>query len=201
MNDEIAARLIQAAARRGETGRAICAIAGESGAGKTTLALGIRAELQRAGLNAVVLHQDDYFRLPPQANHEARVRDLAWVGPGEVRLDRLEGDLAAFADGAPSLKVPRLTRPGDAFEDVQLDIGPARILLVEGTYSFLLPEVDLRVFLEGDYLHTEAARRARGRDPIDDFTNRILEIEHRIVREHRSRADVTVPVFQQLAGG
>ena len=135
-------------------------IAGESGCGKTTMAL----ELAEA-LDAQVLHQDDYFLFPPKENAARRRRDLSWVGRGEVDLERLQADF-------------------DAHE--------AATLIVEGTYVTRLDGIDLRVFIELDYRATEAARIARARDPIDEHTNRILAIEHEIIRRDLPLADVVV---------
>ena len=52
-------------------------IAGESGSGKSTLALALQHVLHENGQKAMVLHMDDYFKLPPASNHNKRIEDIA----------------------------------------------------------------------------------------------------------------------------
>ncbi len=160
---EIASRLAPMIAPR-----AVCSVAGESGVGKTTLCRALCEVWAERGVAARILHQDDYFHLPPSDNHARRVADPSWVGKGEVDLARLEADVAAFR------------RDGQG------------VLLVEGTYVTTLAGIDLRVFIAGDHRQTEAARRRRARDRIDDHTDRILAIEHALIRQDRARADVVL---------
>jgi hypothetical protein len=67
-----------------------------------------------------------------------------------------------------------------------------RVLIAEGTYTSLLEFADLRVFIDASYHETKKARLERARDLMDEFTAEILEREHRIIREHKSRADFLV---------
>ena len=62
-------------------------VAGESGSGKSEIAHCIAEVLEGEGKRALVLGQDDYFKLPPKSNHNRRLEGIDWVGPGEVRLD------------------------------------------------------------------------------------------------------------------
>ena len=64
------------------------------------------------------------------------------------------------------------------------------VLLVEGTYVARLEPVDLRVFIDLDYRQTEQWRRLRARDPIDELTDRVLAIEHELIRPDLERADI-----------
>ncbi len=180
------------ARRRHPSDRLCCTIAGESGTGKTTLALETAAQLDRQGLRAVVLHQDDYFRLPPRQNHARRLQDLSQVGPAEVRLDRLAEHLRAFVEGRSSILRPVLRRAEDRFAEERLELGDARVLIVEGTYVTRLEPVDVRVFIDGTYRQTEVARRQRARDLIDERTPAILAIEHRLVQADRARAHLVL---------
>ena len=67
--------------------RVVIAIAGESGSGKSVTATTLAGELDATGIVTIVLHQDDYFLLPPRTNHEHRVHDLRNVGPHEDLAD------------------------------------------------------------------------------------------------------------------
>jgi uridine kinase len=167
--------------------RPVCAIAGESGAGKTTLARALVHRLE----GALILHQDDYFHLPPTQTHARRQRDLGVVGPGEVDLGRLRDHIAAFRAGAPSIDAPVLAPGGDSFTARPTPLEAVCFLIVEGTYAMRLP-ADLRIFVSGTYRETLAARLARGRDPIDALTDRILAIEHDAIAPDRELADIVV---------
>lgn len=176
----------------------VCTVAGESGVGKTTLARDCALALDERGLPARILHQDDYFFLPPRANHRRRLEDSSRVGPDEVNVERLIADLLAFRQGADALVVPRVDASADDFVEVTLDLRDTRVLIVEGTYVTALPDVDLRVFVRGSHDSTLAARRSRGRDPIEVVTVEILAREHDLIAPHAGQADL---VLDQLSPG
>lgn len=156
----------------------VLAVAGESGAGKSTLGEALAA---RAG--AALLHQDDYFRLPPAENHAARVQDPARVGPGEVDLERLAAHAAAFIAGATRVQPPLLAAP------VPL-LRPR--LVVEGTYVLALPTLDAGIFIDRTFLQTRADRARRGRDPMDPFIEQVLLREQPQIRALAPRARVVL---------
>jgi len=169
--------------------RAVVTLGGESGTGKSSLA---RAVAEAFPQETFVLALDDYFRLPPRQNHTRRMADPEWVGLGEVDLDRLQLHVDAFLAGATELTIPQLDRAADCFHQIEVGLAAIRILVVEGTYATRLGGIDLRVFLDGDPGTTELARRERGRDVFDDATARALEVEHRLLRLERERAQLVL---------
>lgn len=169
-----------------------CAVAGESGAGKTTLAAALAAALTRAGHPTVTLHLDDYFHLPPRENHAARRLDIQRVGPGEVDLRRLDADLQRFLGGASALSVPVCEPEQDRFGTRRLSLRSARVLLVEGTWALRLTRPAHRVMLTADFRITRARRTQRGRDVIDAVTPKILAREHALLATDRERAHVLI---------
>ena len=66
------------------------------------------------------------------------------------------------------------------------------VVIAEGTYTTLLDNVDTRIFIARNRLETMAARRRRGREEMDPFIERVLEIEHEIIAPHRELADVLI---------
>ena len=112
----------------------VVGIAGESGSGKSITATCLARELDGAGRRARVIHQDDYFRLPPRSNHEHRLLDLAHVGPHEVNLDLLRTHIADFRAKRDNISVPLVDYPGNRFVTERFDFGQVDVLLVEGTY-------------------------------------------------------------------
>jgi uridine kinase len=168
-------------------------VSGESGSGKSETAHCIAEILEKRGLVCTVLAQDDYFELPPRSNHERRLEDFEWIGPGEVRLELLDSHVAALKAGsAEGLRKPLVFFEENRIGEEVLPPGPFDVIVVEGTYTALLENVDVRVFIDRDYRQTKKARLARARDPDTEFLERVLEREHRIITTHRERADVIV---------
>ena len=66
--------------------------------------------------------------------------------------------------------------------------------IAEGTYTTLLENVNTRVFIARNYLDTRAHREKRQRhsSELDEFTARVLRIEHEIISSHRRRADIVI---------
>ncbi|MBN2560730.1 MAG: zeta toxin family protein [Phycisphaerae bacterium] len=168
-------------------------IAGESGCGKTETAHCLAEAIEAGGRTCLILSQDDYFRLPPKSNHARRLEDISWVGLGEVQLDLLDAHITALKEHPDK----PLTKPLVHFEEDRIGaetIAPGKhdVVIVEGTYTSLLPSVDVRVFINRNYRQTKKARLTRARDPDVDFMERVLEIEHKEISKHRARADVII---------
>jgi uridine kinase len=156
----------------------VLAVAGESGAGKTTLANNIA---ERVG--AAVLHQDDFFFLSPSETRAKRLEDLANVGKEEVNLAVLEDAIVAFREGAAAVTPPLHHHP--------VSIAGER-LVIEGTYVLGLQGVDVRIFIDRTFQQTEEDRRRRGRDAMEPFIEEVLAIEQPIVRAQLESADIVV---------
>jgi len=172
--------------------RAAVGIAGESGSGKSELAAALQAALTECSVSSVILQQDDYFRLPPRSNDARRRSDIAWVGPQEVDLDRLDRDVITVVRGASQLEKPLVLYDENRITTETLQTSACRAVLVEGTYVSLLSSPSVRIFIDRDYHQTLEARRVRHREAFDPFIERVLEVEHTIIRPHRERADILV---------
>ncbi len=169
-------------------------VAGESGSGKSETATAIAEALEAEGIACVILQQDDYFVHPPKSNDRARRQDIAWVGPGEVKLDLMSAHLKAFHDKAAGIDKPLVDYATDSIGEEYMDFGNARVVIAEGTYTSLLDHVDVRVFIARDFDQTRAHREKRNRDAseLDPFIDGVLKIEHDIISSHRARADVVI---------
>jgi len=189
-----AAQIMDAIRARLEAGqRLIVTVAGESGSGKSEIGHCLAELAVGMGKKAFVFGQDDYFRLPPKSNHQRRLEGIAWVGPGEVRLDLLDEHMAALRDG---LDAP-LTKPLVFFDEDRIgeeQVAPERfdLVIAEGTYTSLLDSADLHAFIDRNYRQTKKNRLRRARDPATEFLERVLEIEHQIISAHKARADVII---------
>jgi uridine kinase len=67
-------------------------------------------------------------------------------------------------------------------------------VIAEGTYTSLLNNADIRVFIDRNYNDTRAHRVKRVRDEseLDEFVERVLKIEHQIISSHKARADYII---------
>ena len=172
--------------------RFVVGVAGESGSGKSVTASTLARTLVASGLSAVVLHQDDYFHLPPRANHAARERDIMHVGPGEVNLELMQAHIAEFLHGGDAIVVPMVNYATDRFEARRVELEGVTVLVVEGTYVLGLEDIDLRIFLEATYADTRDRRRTRARDVDSPFVERVLAREHDIIARCGELADLVV---------
>ncbi len=168
-------------------------IAGESGCGKTETAHCLAEALEAQGRKCLILSQDDYFRLPPKSNHQKRLGDISWVGTGEVRLDLLDEHVAAVKQRPDEpLTKPLAYYDEDKLGDETVPPGRRDVVIAEGTYTTMLSNIDVRVFINRTYHQTKKARLTRGRDPDVGFLEKVLEIEHEEISRHKECADVVI---------
>lgn len=169
-------------------------VAGESGSGKSETATAIAEALMGANTKTIILQQDDYFIFPPKSNDQERRMDISWVGPHEVKMDLLDSHLKAFRDNVEIIKKPLVDYEKDSIGAEDLKIVDIQVCIAEGTYTSLLQNVDMRIFIARDYTETRAHREKRRRDAaeLDSFIEKVLKIEHRIISEHRACANVVI---------
>lgn len=174
----------------------VTSIAGESGSGKTGAAQVLSEMLFERAIPNLILGQDDYFRLPPGDNQFRRYQSLDWVGPGEVRLDLMQEHVNRFrANPSARFTKPLMNHEENRLEWEQAGPDPAsalRALVVEGTYVTILEGIDLRVMIASSHDRNRHNRAIRDREPASEFLERVLAIEHRLIREHRSLADLVI---------
>jgi uridine kinase len=185
--------------------RVIVALAGESGAGKTEIAEYLRYLLRSEGMWGVTISGDAFFKRVPSENHRARIDAYAeghldtYLGPSEVDLEQLDSILKRAVERRVDLiSVPSDCRSLESrrYDDVPVDIRGIDVLFVDLTYSLLLENVTLKIFLESDYKARidEIRERNLGRDPDQDFAFilKVLEIEHSIIQGLKEKANLIV---------
>lgn len=175
--------------------RFILTVAGESGSGKSETAKAIQDAFSTQGIEAVILGQDDYFVLPPHTNDAKRRENPQWLGPHvEVKMDLLEQHIIDAIKGNASITKPLVDYPNDAILEENLDITNVEVLIVEGTYTSLLRNVDKRIFITRTREDTLAHRKKRNRgiEVGDPFIEGILEVEHKIIAGHKHLANIII---------
>ena len=175
----------------------VISIAGESGSGKSGAALSLAEMCRKKGIKTLILQQDDYFIAPPKTNYTIRLKDLGRVGPQEVKLDLLDQNLAEIKKGDESIKKPLVIFDKDRIIEEEIDIANVELVIVEGTYTTQLKNVDKRVFIDLNYHQTREGRLKRGRDLDPDFLEKVLEIEHKIISQHKKQADLIIPPLDE----
>jgi uridine kinase len=170
----------------------VIAIAGESGSGKSVTAKSIQAFLDKNGIISVVLSMDNYFHLPPKQNHESRVSNIHQVGTQEVNLALLQSHINVYKEGIENIEIPQTNYENDTIEYTLIPFNEIDVLLIEGTYVFDLENIDYLIFMEHTYKDTYLQRKQRNRDEMSSFIEEVLEIEHKIIREGKSKADILI---------
>ncbi len=181
--------------------RYVITIAGESGSGKSETARAVADELEKFGIKAVILGQDDYFVLPPKSNDQKRRADPDWLGPHvEVKLDVLEQNLVDALQGKDEITKPLVDYDANTIEEETVSLTGVKVILVEGTYTSLLKHVDTRVFIARNWLDTleHRQKRNRGKEAGDPFIEQVLRLEHKIIAGHKQLADIVITKDYQV---
>jgi len=190
INDEIISILMPLLLEK----KRICiAVGGESGSGKTSLAYALLVDIENElGLKGFLFHGDDYFKLPPKDNHNKRLEDIAKVGSKEVNLNLLDDHILAFKNAEKSIFKPLVNYQANTIVKETICTSDFDFCIVELTYAMLLEQPTFKVFIENSFLETKTNRERRARDIMNDFNERVLEIEHNIIKEHVKLADIAV---------
>lgn len=173
-------------------GRYAISIGGESGSGKSELAVALAESLGEDGIGTTIIQQDDYFVYPPRTNDTRRRQDISRVGLAEVRLDLLDDHVRSILNGARTIEKPLVVYQDDRITQETLPLDGVDVVIIEGTYTTLLKNVHSRVFINLTYEQTSSARLKRDREPPDPFLERVLRIEHRIISNYRPFANIVV---------
>jgi uridine kinase len=168
-------------------------IGGESGCGKSSLAYAIYKDLEKeTGLKGFLFHGDDYFKLPPKDNHNSRVLNIAKVGVEEVDLELIDSHLLQFKMNKNDLIKPLVNYSENKIGSEKVNALNYDFCIVEGAYATLLKNSDYKIFMTLTYLDTKKNRLKRARDIMNDFNEQVLNIEHKIIKEHNILSNMII---------
>ena len=172
--------------------------AGESGSGKSVSAFALKKVLEKNGIGVIVLQMDDYFNLPPETNHNNRIKNLENVGIQEVNLSHLNANLKDFKSGIKTIRKPLVHFQENSITTEEINTEKVKIIIVEGTYILELDSLDYKIFIDRNYKHTKENRLLRNREEQTDFIAKVLEIEHQIIKKYKNKADLILDISYQL---
>jgi uridine kinase len=178
--------------------RIIIGIAGESGSGKSVTAVCLQKVLADFGRNALIIHQDDFFKLPPASNHQARLNDLQWIGPQEVHLDQIGQAIDDFLAYKPSIEMPLVHYQANEILSETVQLTPYDMLIIEGTYVLQLDKIGVAIYMDRTFEETKIQRLERGRELQSSFIEEVLAIEHQLIRPQKQRANYIVDKQYQV---
>ncbi len=170
----------------------VITVAGESGAGKSEIALSIADKLKEFGIQSYIFGQDDYFKLPPKTNASQRVKNISWVGMQEVKLDLLDQNIFDILNGKTMITKPLVDFDADEIGEEKINLAEFKVLIAEGTYTTTLKNVNCRIFIDRNKMDTLESRKKRAREKQDDFLDRVLTIEHEIILKQKDLADIVI---------
>lgn len=180
------------------SGRYAITIAGESGSGKSETAETLKQELEKHDLQAFIFQQDDYFHYPPKTNAKMREKDIKHVGTSEVKLELLDQNIQEAIEGKDHIEKPLVYFEEDKVETETVDLSGIKVVIAEGTYTTALNNPHTRVFIDRNYFDTKETRAERSREKQDEFLEKILRIEHEIIRAQRAKANLIITKDYEL---
>ncbi len=167
-------------------------VSGESGCGKSEIGSEILRLFKENGARGLIFHQDDYFIYPPRTNDKKREEDINNVGMREVRIDRFDADIKKAKEGRDNIEKPLIDYNKNIIITEEYDASDIKVIVAEGTYTAALKNADIKVFIDRDYRDTLEHRRERGRDHLNNYTKKILRIEHKIISGHKKDANIII---------
>jgi len=170
----------------------VITVGGESGSGKSEIAVSIANEFKTRGIKCYIFQQDDYFIYPPEANAKIRKSNINWVGTKEVKIDLLDSHLKSIKQGNNKIVKPLVIFKDNTITEETVNIDECKVVIAEGTYTTLLKNVDKHIFIDSDMHRTIAARRKRNREKQNEFLEKVLAIEHNIISSHRQNAEIII---------
>ena len=172
----------------------VVTVAGESGCGKSETAAVLAELCENAGYKALLLQQDDYFHYPPKTNHQKRLEDISWVGPQEVKLELIEENIDTVVKSLKTeITKPLVDYDRDLILEEKVPADGVKVVIVEGTYTTIIKNADLKTFIDRNYHQTKKARLKRSRDLLTGFLEKVLSIEHEIISAHKAHSDIIIP--------
>lgn len=170
----------------------IVTISGEVSSGKCEIAQVLARLYKKDGLKAKILHMDDYYLIPPEERTEWRKKNgIDKIGYDEYDWKRINQNVDNFRKGTKS-SLPSVDMITLQVDELITDFKDIQILIINGLYSIMLENAQLRVFVELTYKETLMEQQAEQKEELDEFRMKVLEREHEVVQSLKPLADFFV---------
>lgn len=189
-----------------ENRKAVVAVCGGSGVGKSEIASLLAFMLKEDGIAAYVMSGDNYPHRIPKENDAKRLAVFeeggrkaleAYLGSEqEIDFDLVGRIVKEFKEGKQSVSLKRMGREKDELWFDEIDMSKTQVLIIEWTHSNSdhFEGVDIPILLNSTPQETLEHRRSRNRDGAVDspFTTMVLEIEQEILKSQAHKAQIIV---------
>ena len=147
---------------------------------------------KQLGLTGFLFHGDDYFKLPPKDNHNARIKNISQVGIEEVDLATIDENILKFKNNNIKIIKPLVNYSENRIGQEILNASEYDFCIVEGAYASILKNPDFKIFMNLTYIDTKKNRFKRARDIMNAFNEQVLNIEHLIIKEHLKLSNMII---------
>ena len=177
--------------------KAIIAIGGASGTGKSEHAYLLREAYYAIGKKVIIISLDDYYATRPKERNEIRWNaGIDYVGHTEIIWGLVREPLLDFKnkENANSiLKFREYDKYIDAMHESKINKNKVDIILLEGLYSGYISYLcDYFIYLEGTYHETKTFRIERAKEEQNSFRQKVLAKEQTEVEFTKKDADMFV---------
>lgn len=178
-------------------------IAGGTGSGKTSVTKSILEELNKTGINSILLEQDSYYKKNDHLTYEERV-SLNYDHPDSIDFDLLKEHILTLKEGK-SIEKPIYDFQVHNRKNETEHIEAANLIIVEGILILAIPKIrelfDARIFVDTDdderllrRIERDMKERARSFESIkNQYINTVKPMHLEFVEPSKRYADVIIP--------
>ncbi len=167
----------------------IITISGEVGTGKSTISIVLGRLLKKRKIKVKIIDLDDYYKIPPLERRKWRMENgLNSIGYDEYNWDKLNQNINDFMRNRKS-QLPCVDLINGNVDELHTDFKHVEILIVNGLYSILIEDANLKVMIEQTYDETRHAQVYSQKENLDAYRLKVLEREHEVVKSIKSKAD------------
>ena len=172
--------------------RYIVGISGESGSGKSELSHALGKYLKEHHIRVKVIHTDNYYNIQPLLREEwRRNKGFDKIGHDEYDWVKIKKTIRDFKEEQECM-IPCIDLIPEQVDKLLVDFAKIDLLILDGLYAINSPDLDMRVFIDLTYHETKINQIIRMKEAMTDFRLKILEMEHRAVRQLRPLADYII---------
>ena len=141
---------------------------------------------------------DDYYKVPPEdRTHWRQKHGIESIGYNEYDWNRVRHNIIDFKNSKKT-SLPSVDLITLQVDEIITDFAGIDILIINGLYSVMIKEANLRVFVELTYKETLEQQIAEKKEELDEFRMKVLEREHKVVQSLKPEADFYIDFDNSL---